>query len=525
MFKGEVKINYGKLGTVASQVNSYRNALTDINSALMQIDKELEYEHNPKSLEKLREIQKEINNDIFNCLCELGGLDNLLSGYVYDMENILPAINNDQNIVVDKSDIYQNVISMQNACLSIYNVQNAATMFTTQGLGKTNEEKEKMKKNYSLIVDTIQIGIFVQLRKRTEYIQELLDYFYTQVQNYENVDDDYTTRARGLMYTEFSVSEFGAQVAIEIGDAALGIVKGIGKTIIEMAQGIVTLAAIPLILGVYENIFAGSLIAIVVSKDPPNWAKEGMEISSEFFRSLADPWEMVEGMCQDFNDAHEKEGIWYTGAYVVANVVGVELIMGKVGVLAKLTQSPVDNILFTIGKIKDPELLTSIIRGLDTETLLSVINKSEGKSLEAIIKAMDDSQVEAIMKACDEDMLKVIQKVRGIKTLKGAKGLFGTDFEEYLTKNIGGNGSFSVGGRDFDGGIGKRWWEAKSGPYWENRVNDPKAIAKFKSDMGDRLKIAEENGATYELFSNTPIPEVFKVYLDKKGIPYTEILE
>jgi len=42
--------------------------------------------------------------------------------------------------------------------------------------------------------------------------------------------------------------------------------------------------------------------------------------------------------------------------------------------------------------------------------------------------------------------------------------------------------------------------------------------------MGDRLRIAKENDATYELFSNTPIPESIKVWLRKKGIPFTEIL-
>ncbi len=108
--------------------------------------------------------------------------------------------------------------------------------------------------------------------------------------------------------------------------------------------------------------------------------------------------------------------------------------------------------------------------------------------------------------------------------LPSAKNLYGSDFEDYLTTNIGGKGSFSIGGRDFDGGVGNRWWEAKSGSFWESRVNDPKAIAKFKSDMGDRLRIATENGATYELFSNTPIPQIFKDYLTKKGIPFTEIL-
>ena len=55
--------------------------------------------------------------------------------------------------------------------------------------------------------------------------------------------------------------------------------------------------------------------------------------------------------------------------------------------------------------------------------------------------------------------------------------------------------------------------------------NDPNKLAKFKSDMGDRLRIARENGATYELFSNTPIPDSIKRWLTKKGIKYTELLD
>lgn len=92
-----------------------------------------------------------------------------------------------------------------------------------------------------------------------------------------------------------------------------------------------------------------------------------------------------------------------------------------------------------------------------------------------------------------------------------AKGLIGRDFEDYLTKNIDGNGSFSVGGREFDGGIGNRWWEAKSGGYWNLLESDANKLAKFKSDMGDRLRIAKENEATYELFSNIPIPDLIKL--------------
>lgn len=103
--------------------------------------------------------------------------------------------------------------------------------------------------------------------------------------------------------------------------------------------------------------------------------------------------------------------------------------------------------------------------------------------------------------------------------------LIGHDFEDYLTKVIGGEGSFSKGGRDFDGGVGNRWWEAKSGGYWDLIMNNPKKLELFKSSMGDRLRIAKDNGATYELITNRPIPEEIKTWLTKKGIPYTEILE
>ena len=56
-------------------------------------------------------------------------------------------------------------------------------------------------------------------------------------------------------------------------------------------------------------------------------------------------------------------------------------------------------------------------------------------------------------------------------------------------------------------------------------MSNPKKLELFKSSMGDRLRIAKENGATYELFSNTPIPESIKKWLDKKGIPFTELLD
>lgn len=80
---------------------------------------------------------------------------------------------------------------------------------------------------------------------------------------------------------------------------------------------------------------------------------------------------------------------------------------------------------------------------------------------------------------------------------------------------------------DFNAAYGnpKKWVEAKSGGYWINQTSTETGLNKFKSDMGDRLRIAKENGVDYELFSNSSIPENIKTWLDGKGIKYFEILE
>ena len=105
------------------------------------------------------------------------------------------------------------------------------------------------------------------------------------------------------------------------------------------------------------------------------------------------------------------------------------------------------------------------------------------------------------------------------------QGLIGKAFEDWLTQSDGGDGAFKVDGRDFDGGQGRRWWEAKSGRYWVDHVHDAFGVAKFKSDMGHRLQIARGHRATFEVFSNTPIPHHIQVWLTRKGIRFTELLE
>lgn len=49
-----------------------------------------------------------------------------------------------------------------------------------------------------------------------------------------------------------------------------------------------------------------------------------------------------------------------------------------------------------------------------------------------------------------------------------------------------------------------------------------KGLETFKSDVGAHARIAKDNDASFEVHSNTTIPEHFKVWLTSKGIPFRE---
>ena len=145
------------------------------------------------------------------------------------------------------------------------------------------------------------------------------------------------------------------------------------------------------------------------------------------------------------------------------------------------------------------------------------MDKGVGK-LKELLKSGRLSMSDALTKW----IKRVKSKIKGGS--RSAQGLTGRDFEKYLTDTLGGEGSFSVGGREFDGGVGNRWWEAKSGNYWDMLEDNPSMLAKFKSDMGNRLRIATDNGATYELFSNTSIPESIKKWLMEKRYSFYRVI-
>jgi hypothetical protein len=104
----------------------------------------------------------------------------------------------------------------------------------------------------------------------------------------------------------------------------------------------------------------------------------------------------------------------------------------------------------------------------------------------------------------------------------------GQAYEDHLQEQLGGNGSFRQGGREFDGSYTEddgteTWYEAKSGKYWDLVNRNPKVMAKFKANLGDARRIATENGSGFQLISENPIPENIAEWLAKKGYTWKVI--
>jgi len=65
------------------------------------------------------------------------------------------------------------------------------------------------------------------------------------------------------------------------------------------------------------------------------------------------------------------------------------------------------------------------------------------------------------------------------------------------------------------GVLAMRWWETKSGRYWEDHAGPGPRSDKFNSDIDSRLKNALNKRSTIDLRSNTAMPDHATSWLDK----------
>ena len=377
MFHRELKINYGMLGDLISNIESYQSALSVMKQSVEKVWELLE-ESSGEAYEGLEERKETILGQISSCEEELTDLHDLLAGYSYDMQSVIAPVDGEQTMVVDRNDIWFNMQSILSACdriaAMVYNV-NVPWLGTTYTAFAKEEVKEKETKYYNKLEEVQQ-----KIQKKYQdsiaaYKDELVKLYEDKVIVYENTDDVYASKVSKDYYPKYtSLGEGILNVFEWLGDAVTGFVGGVIEGVIGVIDGIGEF-----LFGIGE--FAVSECVVLVNKgmgsEPPDWALKNVKgMKEQVGAILDDPMLLVEGMAQGISDTYESEGIWYCAGYAVGTYAGTKgiaeagkAVKGKVGKSGIKTDG-----------IKNWNEISNMLRkeGVDEKKISEILSTSKG---------------------------------------------------------------------------------------------------------------------------------------------------
>lgn len=214
---------------------------------------------------------------------------------------------------------------MCNAIEDIEDVQNCHFLYSSSEVGLSEEEKQKMQRNYEKIRDTIWGVIFPQMKSevRISY-KKLKGYYSNEITDYENKDDEYKRKSETIRLQYSSPWELYNQRAIDVLEATWKILKGAVMAVVEILKGLYSIGNV-----IYYSASGGAAaIAYLTCPETPAWADDALGESEDYFGKIADalshPVETVESMAQSTSDTYEKEGLTYMVSYAVT-----DLLLGK----------------------------------------------------------------------------------------------------------------------------------------------------------------------------------------------------
>ena len=434
MFHRELKINYGMLGDLISNIESYQSALSVMKQSVEKIWELLE-ESSGEAYEGLEERKETILGQISSCEGELTDLHDLLAGYSYDMQSVIAPVDGEQTMVVDRNDIWFNMQSILSACdriaAMVYNV-NVPWLGTTYTAFAKEEVKEKETKYYNKLEEVQQ-----KIQKKYQdsiagYKDELVKLYEDKVIVYENTDDVYASKVSKDYYPKYtSLGEGILNVFEWLGDAVTGFVGGVIEGVIGVIDGIGEF-----LFGIGE--FAVSECVVLVNKgmgsEPPDWALKNVKgMKEQVGAILDDPMLLVEGMAQGISDTYESEGIWYCAGYAVGTYAGTKgiaeagkAVKGKVEVKGKVGEGGLNSGLLdelaNSGVKYNPDDVVAITKNADGK-LVWLENGNSNAGLEHIMQHADqfatkgissDKIPDFIMHALEEGKVVGTQRTRTI---------------------------------------------------------------------------------------------------------------
>ncbi|MCW6076601.1 EndoU domain-containing protein [Clostridium sporogenes] len=381
--KRDIKINYGKIEDIISNIIKYDDALNDMEASLNYIKAEIN-NSTGESIDSLLDNYELLIKNIGICKEELDDLRKILSDYINEMSGYAQAIHRGSLIRVDRNDVWWNIKSMEGIINQITDEQ-MRWGYNYSGSWTSDKDVIKREEENGSKIEEINHIVEKYVKILNDKVQDLYSIHNNKIIPFENTDDAFANRASELYwkYTGLGdwVQDFFGFLDKSFNNIIDGVLKGLTDLIVGLAQ---------LAIGAVE--YVGSC-AVVVLCEPfggaPEWIKNKVDSDNKLISSiLKDPALIIEGLAQDASDAIDEKGICYSVGYLGGTFFGTKG-------LDKITKG-----------------VKGLISGTETATIKSLEHGATQalKSIKDIVKKAGTQSIEELNKI----VTKVYSRVNGI---------------------------------------------------------------------------------------------------------------
>ena len=317
--KRDIKINYGKIEDIISNIIKYDGALNDMEASLKYIKAEIN-NSTGESIDSLLNNYELLIKNIGICKEELNDLRKILSDYINEMSGYAQAIHRGSLIRVDRNDVWWNIKSMEGIINQITDEQ-MRWGYNYSGSWSSDKDVIRREEYNASQIESINHIVEKYVNTLNQKIQEIYAIHNSKVIPFENTDDAFRDRAWNMYWKCTGLGDWVGDFFGFLDKSFNNIIDGVLKGLTDLVVGLAQLA-----IGAVE--YVGSC-AVVVLCEPfggaPDWIKNKVNEDNELILSiLKDPALIIEGIAQDASDAVDEKGICYSAGYLGGTFLGTK---------------------------------------------------------------------------------------------------------------------------------------------------------------------------------------------------------
>ncbi|MDE7434980.1 MAG: hypothetical protein K2N01_04035 [Lachnospiraceae bacterium] len=323
MFHRELKINFGELERAADALDCYVRTLTRLAEGLQMFKKAMGGGEG-EAYEALMQEKRKVTEHITRELGAVTDTRGILCSYIRDMTAVISPDIWGQQMVVDRNDIWANMMTMEEKIMHLANIGYYARVsswdiYTISPDQKTRKAEERYYKQVETVREDIVPAYYWRIQN---LMAEVTRIYQDKIVVYENIDDEYQWIARDnyQKYTDSRDSYWDAKIMANqaMDDFGLGVIDGIWDMLVGAVVPGGSLA---------YTMAAGVTCAFCgkVGLEKPEWAGkqvEGLIKSQESMEK--NPLLLAEGIAQGASDALEQKGICYCAGYIIGPILATK---------------------------------------------------------------------------------------------------------------------------------------------------------------------------------------------------------